>query len=197
MFWNKFKQNIVFNLALAFTMILHASLLMIFIRMQSMDNEYLNLSQVRILTSTKKNEIIPVYKEPEIESQVAKKFEKTNTNVLTNNAPVQILNSDDDLSKYVSIKSAPQFVTPIYNLVVYPEFEKENHIEGEVIYEVYLKSNGEIKTINILKATTKAMGDAVLDALWKAKIIPPYGADGKPFACRFRQRLPFRIKVRN
>jgi TonB family protein len=152
--------------------------------------EFLNLARID-LKSSQVNDENKIFMESSYNA--VKKLEKKSTNVITNNAPANVLNNDEDLSKYTEIKSAPQFVTPIYSLVVYPEFEKENHIEGEVIYEVFLKSNGEIKTINILKATTKAMGDAVVDALWKAKIIPPYGAEGKPFACRFRQRLPFRI----
>jgi TonB family protein len=196
MIWKIFSRNGIFLLALTFSLLLHTVVPIILIHVRQKDEKYLNLTQFVIQSAPRRKEIEPVLKEPEDRALTAKKFEtNTNTVVITNKPiPVKVEGGgEDNLSGYIAIKSAPQFVTPLYSLIVYPEFEKENHVEGEVIYEVYLKSNGEIKAINILKATTKAMGDAVLAALGQEKMIPPYGADGKPFACRFRQRLPFRL----
>lgn len=175
------KRNRIF--AFSFSALAHLTIFFILLYGQANENNFIIVSDVQV-TPHKQNAVRLALKAPYLSSVVSKKT-VINTNINKN--------TEDDLTKYTAVGIAPRFIMPLNELIEYPAFELENHIEGEVIYEVYLKSNGEIKTIHILKATTKAMGDAVLTALWQVKILPAYNADRKPFACKFRQRIPFRI----
>src|SRR5208283_3321772 len=116
--------------AFSFSVLAHFTILFILLYGQANENNFIIVSDVIQVTPHKQNAVKLALKAPDLSSVVSKKT-VINTNMDKN--------TEDDLTKYTSVGIAPRFITPLNGLIEYPAFELENHIEGEVIYEVYLK----------------------------------------------------------
>ncbi len=102
-------------------------------------------------------------------------------------------NGTTNIKRFFSINDVtipPKFLYQIKP--EYPEGARINGIEAEVIAEVKIDENGNIKDIRIIKTGGFGFDEAVIKALQKSKFSPAI-KDGKPVPVTVK--IPFRFKI--
>lgn len=96
---------------------------------------------------------------------------------------------------YLNAFKMPELIGGMENLankVVYPESEKTNRVQGQVLVEVYISDKGDVIKTAIQKGINPALDQSALDAVNSTKWKPAIN-DGK--AVKSKILLPIRFKL--
>lgn len=94
-------------------------------------------------------------------------------------------------TQYVGMKQAPALV----NLVkpVYPETAKKKKLEGLVVVQVLIGTDGKVKDTKILKSDNEIFNNSALEAAKNSTFSAGIKKDGKP--AEAWAAIPFRFKL--
>ena len=112
-------------------------------------------------------------------------IESTSVDVFEEVAEEQIMGQTDKFASYEEPPSPIKKIPPIY-----PDFEKNAGITGNVLVEVEVFADGSVGAVNILKGITENMDKAAVDAVKQWKFNPAQ-ANGHPVAVWVRFPIKF------
>jgi protein TonB len=118
------------------------------------------------------------------------------TEIAVSNAPVYRPAPETDYLPQHKISVTPSFnARDLKKRIVYPPIAQRSGIEGQVMLELFIDSDGFVRRVIVQKETPEGRGfaAAAIAAFDGAKADSPALANGKPVACRYRYPVRFRL----
>ncbi len=85
-------------------------------------------------------------------------------------------------------------IEEIQKSVVYPDYAKDNNIQGRVIIKVLIDNQDRVLSVNILKSDNDYLNGSALKAIYNAEYYSAIGMDGEKVATYISVPLSFKLR---
>ena len=89
---------------------------------------------------------------------------------ITSTTSASLTRDREDIVNFVPYDEPPVIIGSISP--AYPEFARQNKIQGTVVLEVEVLKDGSVRDIHVKRSVFKALDDAAIDAVKKVKFQP-------------------------